>query len=307
MKRIIAFLTLAFMLFALSACSEGAEEASSKPEQSEDYKKAVALIEEGKYKESYLLLRSLSDDADAQELIKDFSVVYSKEVITYTTDDTTNSTEYKYDDKGNIESITETNQYGLKTVTNYIYQNGKLISTVRDGKDTVKYVYDDKGLLIKEIGTDPRGEEGVTEYFYDGNKNIIKTVYTDSTSTITREYTYNSDNKLTKEVSSASYGTTLETEYIYDGKALVKKIEMTKFDKSEAYDKVVHEYTNNAYGDPTKCVSTIFRNGIERPYYTEYSYDADGNLIKVSESDDSYGTYRTTEYSGYLYFYCPQK
>lgn len=307
MKRFFILILAISMLISVSACSESTENTSDKPEQSEEYKKAVALIEEGKYKESYLLLRSLTDDSDAQELIKDFSVVYSKEVITYPTDDKTNSTEYKYDDKGNLETKTATNKYGLKTITNYIYQNGKLVSSVCDGKDTVKYVYDDKGLLIKEVGTDPMGKESVNEYFYDGNRNIIKNVYTDSTATITREYTYNSDNKLTKETSIASYGTSLETEYIYDGKALVKKIETAKFDKSEAYDKVVHEYTNNAYGDPTECVSTTFRNGTESAYYTEYSYDADGNLIKTAESDDSYGTYKTTEYSGYLYFYCPEK
>lgn len=306
MKRFVLLILAVFMLFSLAACTEGAQ-TSSAPEQSEEYKKAVSLIEEGKYKESYLLLLSLTDDKDAQELIKDFSVVYSKEVITYTTDGTTKSTEYKYDDKGNLETKTVTDKYGLKTITNYIYQNGKLISTVCEGNTNQKYIYDDKGLLKKTVGPDPLGKESVTEYFYDGNKNIIKKVYTDSGATITREYTYNSDNNLVKEVSTASYGTTLETEYIYDGKALVKKIETSKLDKSSAPSKTVHEYTNNANGNPVKCVSTSTRNGVESTHYTDYSYDADGNLIKVSESDDSYGTYRTTEYSGYLYFYCPEK
>lgn len=311
MKRFVLLILAVFMLLSFAACDNGNTASStdlSATEQSEEYKQAVSLIEEGKIKESYLLLRSLKDDKGAQELLKDFEVVYSKQSITRM-DGTTTAEEYKYDDKGNLETKTEISQFGTKVVTNYIYENDRLISTVRTGNEKYieKYTYDDKGLLVKRTGPDVGDGEFVFEYFYDANRNIIKTVRTSAVGTLTREYTYNLDNKLVKEIYTASYGTTLETEYIYDGNALVKKIETSKNDKSAASSKTVHEYTNNADGNPVKCVSTSTLDGIETQYETDYSYDADGNLIKTEESDDSYGIYRTTEYSGYLYFYHPEK
>lgn len=179
--------------------------------------------------------------------------------------------EYVYDSNGNVIERRTINNFGFETV------------------ETVKYVlkYDESGRLIEKYNEeDP---EYVTYYTYyedgilkkeesegwlkeyDANGNIVKSDTGDEKD----DYVYNQDGKLSKHTSDDGKSVTVY-EYTYDENGYLVK----KTADSDEYGVTTWTYYNDEFGNPEKVALT---------------YD--------SGNDDGY----TFHYSGYKYFYRPQK
>lgn len=179
--------------------------------------------------------------------------------------------EYVYDSHGNVVEKRTTNYFGFATV------------------DVVKYVlkYDENGRLIEKYNEEE--PEYVTYYSYyddgtlkkewsdgwleeyDENGNIVKSDLGDEKD----DYVYNADGKLLKHTSDDGKSVTVY-EYTYDENGYLVK----KTADSDEYGVTTWQYYNDAYGNPEKMALT---------------YD--------SGKDDGY----IYHYSGYKYFYRPQK
>ena len=179
--------------------------------------------------------------------------------------------EYVYDSHGNVIERRTTNYFGFETV------------------DVVKYVlkYDEKGRLIEkyneeepeyathytyyEDGTLKKEESEGWLKEYDENGNIVKSDTGDEKD----DYVYNQDGKLLKHTCDDGKTVTVY-EYTYDENGYLVK----KTADSDEYGVTTWQYYNDAYGNPEKVA-----------------------LTHDSGNDDGY----TFHYSGYKYFYRPQK
>ncbi len=98
------------------------------------------------------------------------------------------TTEYKYDESGNL---LHTNTYSDETEkfsTDCTYENQKLITTTKNKpKSVIKYDYDDFGRLISETDISNPNNSLTTSYEYDTWGNLIKTQYPDGTTTTTEK------------------------------------------------------------------------------------------------------------------------
>ncbi|MBR5779686.1 MAG: hypothetical protein IKY21_03570 [Clostridia bacterium] len=179
--------------------------------------------------------------------------------------------EYVYDSHGNVVEKRTTNYFGFATVK------------------VVRYVlkYDEKGRLIEKYNEEE--PEYVTYYSYyddgtlkkeesegwlkeyDENGNIVKSDTGDEKD----DYVYNADGKLLKHTCDDGKSVTVY-EYTYDENGYLVK----KTADSDEYGVTTWQYYNDAYGNPEKMALT---------------YD--------SGKDDGY----IYHYSGYKYFYRPQK
>ncbi len=179
--------------------------------------------------------------------------------------------EYFYDSHGNVVERRTTNYFGFEAV------------------DVVRYVlkYDENGRLIEKYNEEE--PEYVTYYAYyddgtlkkeesdswlkeyDENGNIIKSDSGDEKD----DYVYNADGKLLKHTHNEG-GEITVYEYTYDENGYLVK----KTSDSDEYGVTTWQYYNDAYGNPEKVALT---------------YD--------SGNDDGY----IFHYSGYKYFYRPQK
>lgn len=179
--------------------------------------------------------------------------------------------EYVYDSHGNVVEKRTTNFFGFEAV------------------EVVKYVlkYDEKGRLTEKYneeepeyvtyysyyddGTLKKEESGGWLKEYDENGNIVKSDTGDEKD----DYVYNADGKLLKHTRDDGKSVTVY-EYTYDENGYLVK----KTADSDEYGVTTWQYYNDAYGNPEKMALT---------------YD--------SGNDDGY----TFHYSGYKYFYRPQK
>lgn len=179
--------------------------------------------------------------------------------------------EYVYDSHGNVVEKRTTNFFGFEAV------------------EVVRYVlkYDEKGRLIEKYNEEE--PEYVTYYSYyddgtlkkewsdgwleeyDENGNIVKSDLGDEKD----DYVYNADGKLLKHTRDDGKTVTVY-EYTYDENGYLVK----KTADSDEYGVTTWTYYNDEFGNPEKVALT---------------YD--------SGNDDGY----TFHYSGYKYFYRPQK
>ncbi|MBR5286891.1 MAG: hypothetical protein IKU30_08345, partial [Clostridia bacterium] len=183
--------------------------------------------------------------------------------------------EYVYDSHGNVvEKRSTTNHFGFEAV---------------EVVEVVRYVlkYDENGRLIEKYNEEK--PEYVTYYSYydngtlkkeesdgwlkeyDENGNIVKSDTGDEKD----DYVYDADGKLLKHICDDGKSITVY-EYTYDENGFLVK----KTADSDEYGVTTWQYYNDAYGNPEKMALT---------------YD--------SGKDDGY----IYHYSGYKYFYRPQK
>ncbi len=292
-----------------TASKEGREERSCECGETEErkipkrtdldniYEEATELIDKEKYEDAYLLLQSLGDYKDAEELVKKFRYVL---ISADTGED--NSYELTLTDNNLPRRFTTKTAYSEDTITCYYDQNGRLIKEVVGElgyQNVIEYTYDENGNLIKEeFKTNGfMGTASVTEYTYDENGNLIKKEYAHSDrngeTTEIHEYTYDKNGNLIKEeYESISSGEedkyTLVSDFTYDKNGnLTKKISVNSED-----DETVYECTYDKSGNLVKeC--TQYSNGMDSTF--EYTYDKNGNLIKVVS--DYYNRESVHEYS----------
>lgn len=171
----------------------------------------------------------------------------------YRTDGEINSTEYTYDEKGNLIREVETIP-GNDYPSDYTYtydENGRLIKAKHEyghSYDEESYTYDEAGRLVKET----------TTYSYDDDFAEKIYTYNDKGQLIKKEYKYNDDGVVeTSGVTTYTYNengnpATMFIEY-YDG---------------ETY---LYEWTYDRYGNLTKEVKTnTYKNGDKRVNMIEH-------------------------------------
>ncbi len=278
---------------------------------SDEYNQAMDLIEQGKYEDAYTLIYSVhKTDKSCAELMKDFKVVYSKhtrkgtgfcgdyeyiETSVYTYDCTGNLLQnvYSLDSIYTDEIITEI------STTSYIYDEGKLIKEEQGESDLYLYIteyfYNSEGVLLKKISTSYEEYIETTEYFYDSNGILLKEVYDQPSGKVETAYTYDSEGRFLKMVETDDNGEVV-FEYTYDPDGKILK------EVNDVYGHV--SITDYIYDEDGKLLKKLCPDG---DYVSvEYTYDSNGNITK-EVSVDFVGSIETIEYSGYQYFYCPQK
>ena len=234
----------------------------------EKYRNALALLDEGKYKEAYEAFKELGDYQDAKKQLSYFRYVPTHLEMKEEYGDETMTGMYKwvYNENGLPGKIDMSAVYGdesfSENMTLAYDDKGNLIQTIQSGYDgdtyIINYTYDVKGNLIKEVETAPDGDKYIYDYAYDRKGKLIKkthTTYYDAEETLqhSSEYIYDEIGTLIREVKTYAGGNKYITDYTYDTKGnLIKGV-----------------YTDSD-GDKDIC---------------DYTYDVNGNLIKVVYTD----------------------
>ncbi len=314
MKRFIFVVLICGLILSATACggdtegesnsnSQSVNTSSQAPEETDECAEAVALIKEAKFKEAYKLLLSMKDSDRAAELLSGFSIKASNLKITdpdgvgdsyefsYNSfgekmKETVNGTvilENSFDVNGNILSSTSVSK-GERVVAEHTYEDNVLVKTIEKKGDalycTITYTYSDKKLS--------------TETYTFANGDIIKV-----------EYSYNSDGKETSEKTTFSDGKTEEILYEYDSNGRTSKVSIITSSKNETiqytYDadgneaNVVYSENGSAvltkvhtYTDGRLTKTATKKAGQSAFITTDYSYDANGNLVKEVCTDSDY-------------------
>lgn len=206
---------------------------------------------------------------------------------------------YTYDEVGNLSSIT----YPDGRVVAYTYDLNNRLTKVSNGGEETIYEYDAIGRVTKTL----RADGTYSTYSYDVNGNLIELVNMDSDASVLSSfvYTYDEQGYIVKE--EAQYeDTTITRTYTYNLSG-----ELTLFTELEGYEYREYAYTYDNSGNRTRLEKT----GVDQPETityeynsanqliaststisgrTEYTYDANGNL--VCEQTDGQGeiTYEYT-------------
>ena len=201
---------------------------------------------------------------------------------------------YTYDAAGNlIRQTYQDDGWDFAFDYNYNAQN-QLVSvktSYADGTSYLeKYTYDAPGNLTEQVNTGSDGFTSTTRYTYNARGDMLTIRYSDSDGwTYTTEYTYDAAGRMTRYSNRDSeYGDTLET-YVYDaaGNCLENTYSNTCDGVTWSYS---YKYTYDAGNRLIREVGTETDGTVTT---TEYTYDAEGRPVTVSET--SGGT--TTTYA----------
>ena len=199
-----------------------------------------------------------------------------------------------YDAAGNlIRQTYQDDGWDFAFDYNYNAQN-QLVSvktSYADGTSYLeKYTYDAAGNLTEQVNTGSDGFTSTTRYTYNARGDMLTIRYSDSDGwTYTTEYTYDAAGRMTRYSNRDSeYGDTLET-YVYDaaGNCLENTYSNTCDGVTWSYS---YKYTYDAGNRLIREVGTETDGTVTT---TEYTYDAEGRPVTVSET--SGGT--TTTYA----------
>ncbi|KAB3527512.1 RHS repeat-associated core domain-containing protein [Alkaliphilus serpentinus] len=188
-----------------------------------------------------------------------------------------NITNYNYDERGNLLSITAPQPLGY--VTTFTYDgddNLKEINTPEGGK--VNYDYDSKGNLIKATQKLNDLESVETNYYYDNKGRLIKIVDPENNETILE---YDNEKQPEKIIDPELN----ELQYNYDDLGRMVNIITT-------YGTTTYRYNNN--DDVDKIISPMGD-------ITRMIYDPVGNLTKYIKPN--HYNQSTDDGIGYLYSY----
>ena len=235
-KLICVFVLVIISVFSLVSC------------KTDDYNKALELIEMGENEEAYELLKSVGFYKNAKKMLKDFYFVPTQIVG---------------------------NRFVLEISYDERHFPVKYILDISDGKSvyTADYEFDDNGFLIGQ--TESGFGKHVTKYFYN-NEGLLDYAVTydayDKQFLEETKYTYDDDGNLIEE----DYGNTKRI-YVYDRKGKLVKA-FTTTDKTGAEEKVVTKYSYDSKGRLMEKTG----DPLSRYDFSKYSYDSDGRLVKVT-------------------------
>ena len=175
----------------------------------------------------------------------------------------------------------------LKTLGDY-KDSAKLLerfmfvpTSINNGDETVRFYYNDSGFLIQRIETS-NGKNTIFDLAYDGNGMPIKKTCTyRSGSQDSWEGTYDENGNLIKEAAIIpNWYEKRNYEHIYDAEGnRIKTVcvrTITLSDTPYEY-KTITDYTYDANGNLIKEIYTYSDGDKE---ILDYTYDANGNLIK---------------------------
>ena len=283
MKKLLAFLLVFCMVFALAGCGaekEGQGEntgAKAKKHEKAWLVSKVTVIEEDGMPTNYVSEENTYDDNG--NLL---------EHVTYSTEnEMKDKTEYQYDKNGYLIEKTETRSDG--SWYNYKYTNDKNGNVIKESSgDTpaTEYTYDSKNRETSMAEYDSNGRKvrwSTTTYTADGNHSTevsYWTLYFD-------DMPYAVDPITTKSTS--------ETDYNSEGRVTRLAIRTEtegKNDNSATEGVTTCKY--NEHGDEIRCTST--QNGsTDWVIDYDYEYDENGNHVKETCHTVRYYTGETTE------------
>ncbi|MCR1793774.1 RHS repeat-associated core domain-containing protein [Leptospira sp. id769339] len=189
---------------------------------------------------------------------------------------------YFYDTYGNVIETRD----GFNRSTFYEYDtasNSYLIKATNPLLHVTEYVYDiPKGLLLEE--KTPNGQSVVREY--DDFGRMVQIIQPGETEDWTERYLYEGTGglnpTLTRVVKDSVNGE-VQTKQYFDSMGRVIREETTL-----AQGKILASLTEyDAYG-AVKRKSSPYLQGLTSPIYSEYTYDANGNLIKITNPEGTY-------------------
>lgn len=335
MKKFVAFLLVFVITFSFVACSENTDEKESSVVESTIsadnntsskaiIDEALALVTAGKNKEAYSLLYKNRSDAAVQEMLGDFRVYWTNAIETNSDVQTIYECSYdqngmqtkntkKYSDTGS-QTTTWLNTYDSagrlikvvkmaddfqSSVIEYKYDStDRIVSIITEtfyeigwqsNKETVTRTFDDKGRVSEESFSSEIREMNY-RYFYAENDKIVKYICNIDGHESTTEFTYNEKDNLEKVIR----GGEVASEWIYDINGnVIKKIEGGNIGeyKYNENNLLVEEKISYDFG----LISTY-----------KYSYDDNGQIIQDQlEASRNMDAPIVTEYSDFVYFYCP--
>ena len=190
----------------------------------------------------------------------------------------------RYDDKGNLVSVTTTN---LKEDVD-TYENGNLIKKVTGGNGTYTYTYDTNNKhRLTSVTNDVITQNMSYDTYGNATGTTLKSNKNDYVKTMNTSATYDSTGNLMTSLTDSSGQ---KVSYTYGNKQSIMRGKAT-----EIKDAIGH-ITTNSYDDMGRFVNTIFANGGEISYTYEKGLlkdtirtDTSGNTQTISMSYDGFG------------------
>ncbi len=197
------------------------------------------------------------------------------------------TTNYFYDDNGNLDELKLPPVNGARPTTTYHYNAQNLLEWSRDPNQNVtNYEYDNRGQLTKVIEpADPAGVRPETRYFYD--QRGLRTGVEDPLGRLT-SYAYDSLGRLTQVTQPNPGGgqAASTTKYQYDNAGNVRFV-TTGFGSAYA------QTTENVYDELNRLTSVIEpapQPGRPNPT-TSYTYHATGELHTLTDPNGNTTTW----------------
>ena len=225
----------------------------------------------------------------------------------------TTTSEFGYDEKGNLAKVTETNDAtSTVTETQYSYTDKGLkaekevVKTYADGStETTSITYDKNERVKEEVVISADGDGKIerteeTEYKYNAEHVVSEstTVTTTETETTTTVKKYDADGREIKEVQTAVDGEsgdllsqhTETTSYDADGRIKSNKTENTDSEGNTTVSQASYKY--DSMGKPLEEKGNIvFSDGTTNSYDNDYRYDSNDRIKEESreQTGSSFG------------------
>ena len=227
-------------------------------------------------------------DAQGHILSYTYETAYGRETTEYAYNELGQMTESRYTDDygGEVNTTVTTREYNLRGQLEKVTVDYGL-----DALDVTTYSYDDRGNNTGMI-YQTNAYQISTVYFYDGNDQLIRQEVTyDDGSTSATEYTRDADgNILTQKDYNMDGALGYLTEYTYKNGDVVREV-YTNVLEGYSY---TYEYTYE-YDEAGNC--TLYRSSSDYGgTETLYSYDDQGRMVKYLESGNGYSDSTTYTY-----------
>ena len=232
-------------------------------------------------------------DADTVETYSEYDI---NDNLSKETDALGNSTTYTYDEDGELVTVDIADD-GVTdlTVSHTLMDDAGEITRVKDANGNVKEeLFDASGLTeqTKDINGSHEGNESlITNYQYDSLGRVLKEIYNDN-SYITYHYEGNSDRVLEKIEYLPDNTMESYTLYTYDMQSRLTGIIHKEGDVTVSE----YGYTYNLNGN---IISETVSYASENEKTTNYEYDAEGRMVKVTYPEDSGIGILTYEYDAF--------
>ena len=287
MKRIVSICICFCMIFVASFSLMSCNDL--------DYKKAIKLLDEGKYEEARDIFAALGDYEDSAEYLANFYYVPTSMSLNLTGRVAT--FEFTFNSSNLITKISSVTEEGVESESAFSYdEHGDMVHveiTRGDYVETYDYAFLKNGMFATSVYENSEGYMLYHSLTYNENDDLSTQFCWDNAGSFYEAYYYynESGELITQKVQYTSgYSSVYYISYIYDESGrLVKEV----CDYEEGYRETV-EYSYDTNSRLVKKTSTAY-DGSQSFY--EYGYDVNGNIISKTLTD-SEGTVQTitTEY-----------
>lgn len=200
---------------------------------------------------------------------------------------------YTYNSLDNITKISY-NANGIERNVSYSYNSDGTLHYVKDTKADTRetYYYDDYGRITKTLLSDAGHavDKLTVEYKYDSLNRITRIIETAGSVTNTYRFTYYGQSEVVQNV---TINTIYKITYEYDDLERLTCVSLTRPYVSTEIEKIEYAYLDgNRENQTTRYVASVTTGDST---FT-YSYDANGNIISITETVSG-STSKTTTYA----------